>query len=162
MRRAEPVAPIGQRPEPGPLRSFLDLWDAVFGKVVSLVDVLLLYDAAGITVTNAAVSPGTALPDTRVVVNFGDAGADQVRLVARAENSGAGSVTLQLYDVTNSRVLCTLTVTGTTATTYAGEYAATKATGGEHELELRVVGDGAFDPILYRVSAQLRTTQARA
>src|SRR3990172_3234493 len=161
-RRAEPVAPIGERPEPGPLKRLIDLWEGVFGKVVSFADVLLLHDQTGFTVTDAAGGAGTAVGGTRVFVHFGDTGADQVRLVARAKNSAAGSVTLQLFDVTNSRGLCTVTVTGTTETTYAGAYAATLPTGNEHELELRVVGDGAFDPVLYRVSCQVRTTQARA
>lgn len=162
MRRSEPVAPINERPEPGPVRRFFDVWHALFGKVVSFADVLMLYAATGVTVTNAAAGAGTALTHTRLYVHFADSGADQVRLVVRAENSAAGSVTVQLYDVTNARALCTVTVTGVAVATYAGEYAATQPTGNEHELELRVIGDGAMDPILYRVSAQLRTTQARA
>jgi hypothetical protein len=161
-RRAEPVVNFAERPEPGPVRRIVDVLHALFGKVVSFADVLLLYSATGVTVTNAAGGAGTALTHTRLFLHFADAGADQVRLVARAENSTAGSVTLQLYDVTNARALCTVTVTGVAQTTYAGAYAPTQPTGNEHELELRVVGDGAMDPILYRVSAQLRTTQARA
>lgn len=162
MRRAEPVAPITERPEPGPLRRFLDVWNALFGKVVSFADVLLLHDQAGFTVTNAAGGAGTAVGGTRVFIHFADSGADQIRLVARAKNSAAGSVTLQLYDVSNARALCTVTVTGVTETTYAGQYAATQPTGNEHEVELRCIGNAADDPILYRVSCQLRTTQARA
>lgn len=161
-RRAEPVIDFSERPEPGPVRRIMDVLKALLGKVESFADVLLLHDAAGLTMTNAAAAPGSAVGGSRVLVHFADAGTDQVRLVARAKNSAAGSVTLQLYDVTNSRALCSVTVTGTTETTYAGDYAATLATGAEHELELRVIGDGAFDPVLYRVSAQLRTTQARA
>lgn len=162
MRRAESVIDFAVRPPPGDLKRVVDVLQALLGKVESFADVLLFHDQAGFTVTNAAVSPGTAIGGTRVSVHFADAGTDQVRLVARAKNSAAGSVTLQLYDITNSRALCTLTVTDATETTYTGDYAATQATGGEHELELRVIGDGAFDPVLYRVSCQLRTTQARA
>lgn len=161
-RRAEPVADFPERVEPGPVRRVVDVLRALFGKVVSFADVLLLQDGAGVTITNAATSPGTAVAGTRLFIHLADTGADQVRLVARAKNSAAGAVTLQLYDVTHSRALCSVTVTGTTETTYAGDYAPTQPTGQEHELELRVIGDGAFDPVLYRVSAQLRTTQARA
>jgi hypothetical protein len=161
-RRVEPVIQFAERPEPGPVRRIIDVLQTLLGKVESFADVLLFHDAAGLTITNAAGGAGTAVGGTRLFVHFADSGADQVRLVARAKNSAAGSVTLQLYDVTNSRALCTVTVTGTTETTYAGDYVATQPTGSEHELELRVIGDGAFDPILYRVSAQLRTTQARA
>lgn len=160
--RPNPVIDFAERPEPGPLRRVMDVLTALLGKVESFADVLLLHDEAGFTVTNAVAVAGTAVGGTRVLVNFGDAGCDQVRLVARAKNSAAGSVTLQWYDVTNSRALATLTVTGVTETTYAGAYAATQPTGSDHEMELRVIGDGAMDPVLYRVSAQLRTLQARA
>lgn len=161
-RRAEPIIDFNIRPEPGDLRNIVDALKATLGKVVSFADVLLFHDAAGLTVTNAASGAGTAVGGSRVLIHFADTGADQVRLVARAKNSAVGDVVLQLYDVTNARALCTVTVSGATEATYAGEYAATQPTGLEHEVELRCIGDGAFDPVLYRVSAQLRTTQARA
>lgn len=161
-RRAEPVIVFTERPEPGPLRRIMDVLQTLLGKVESFADVLLFHDLAGYQIVNAAVSPGTAVGGTRVSIHFADAGTDQVRLVARAKNSAAGSVILQLYDVTNSRALAVLTVTGVTETTYTGAYIDTLPTGDEHELELRCIGDGAFDPTLYRVSAQLRTVQARA
>ena len=161
-RRAEPVIVFTERPEPGPLRRLMDVLQALLGKVVSFADILLVWSEAGTTVTNAAVAPGTTIGGTRVKVHFADTGADQVRLCARAKNSGAGSVTLQFVDVTNTVVLASLTVTGTTETTYVGDYSSTAPTGSEQECELRVIGDGAFDPVLYRVSAQVRTTQARA
>jgi hypothetical protein len=161
-RRAEPVIVLSERVEPGPVRRIMDVLQALLGKVESFADVLLFHNLAGYQVVDAVASPGTAIGGTRVSIHFGDAGTDQVRLVARAKNSAAGTVILQLYDVTNTRALAVLTVSGVTETIYTGEYVDTLPTGNEHELELRVIGDGAFDPTLYRVSCQLRTVQARA
>lgn len=161
-RRAEPVIDFAERPEPGPLRRVMDVLQAVFGKVVSFADVLLLYDNGGITVTNAATDPGTSLADTQVSLHPGDAGVDNVRVVVRGNNSGAGSVVITVHDVTNDVELCRVTVTGTTPTTYAGDWTTITPTGSEQVVEVRCIGDGAVDPVLYRVSIQLRTTQARA
>lgn len=160
--RTSPVVEFPERPEPGPVRRALDILQAVLGRMTAFADVLLLYSQTGITVTNAASGAGTAVEGSRVLLSFADAGADQIRVVARGNNSTAGSVTVQCYDVTNNRALCAVTVTGTSLVTVAGDYAPTRATGGEHEVELRVIGDGAMDPVLRRVSIQLRTLQMRA
>lgn len=161
-RRPDPVVAFAGRPEPGPLRQMQDVLQGVLGRLVSFADVLLLSANAGVTVTNAAAGAGTSVAGSQVSIHLADTGADQVRLVVRGNNSAAGAVTVQLYDITNARALATLTVTGVALTTYAGAYVATQPTGAEHELEVRVIGNNADDPVLYRVSVQFRTTQARA
>lgn len=160
--RKDPVIDIGERPETGPLRRIMDVLHALFGKVTAVVDVALLLEMAGYTVTNAAAAPGTALTPTRTVIDFGDAGIDSVRLIVRAENSTAGSVTVAVYDVTASATLCSLTVTGTTPTTYTGSWTALTPSGSDSEIEVRVTGNGAMDPILYTVHLQGRTVRARS
>jgi len=160
--RPDPVVNFGERPEVGPLRRVVDVLQALFGKVSALVDVALLLEVAGHTVTDAAAGAGTAVAVTRTIVNFGDAGIDSVRVVVYGNNSGAGSVTVQVYDVSGSAALCTVTVTGVTPTTYAGSWATIIPTGTDRECEVRVIGDGAVDPVLYTVHLQGRTVQARS
>lgn len=159
--RSEPVTNFGERPEVGPLRRVIDVLQALFGKVSALVDVALLLEMTGYTVTNAANSPGTALAPTRITVNPGDAGIDNLRLMVYGNNSGPGSVTVQCYDVTGSVALCNVTVTGTTPALFTGAWTTITPTGDDRTYEVRVIGDGAVDPVLYAVHLQGRTVQAR-
>lgn len=154
------VVEFADRPPTGPVRQVIDTLRSVLGHLVSLTDVALLLSTAGYATAAAAASPGTSEPTTRVFVDLAEAGVDQVRLVARAKNSGAGAVTLALYDVTNAVTLATVVVTGVTATTYAGLWTTVRPTGADQELELRVVGAGET-PTIYALHAQLRTLQAR-
>ena len=131
--------------------------ESVLGKVVSLAPLVLLADVAGVVVTDAAAAPGTDVPEVRSVVNFGDAGIDQVRLVARAKNSAAGSVAVQAYRVTGSTTIASVTVTDGTLATFQGTWTVLRPTGRDEEIGVRVVGDGAFDPTLYRIELQMRT-----
>ena len=162
MSRKDPVVDFGLRPEPGPLRSVLDILHALFGKVVSLSVVALLLEIGGHTVTNAASGAGTALTKTRTTVDFQDAGVDSVRLIVRGENSASGSVIVQLYNVTTSAAMATATLTNASEQTDEGAWTVFVPNGGDEEIEVRVIGDGAFDPILYAVHLQMRTVQARA
>lgn len=159
--RKDPVISFSQRPDPGPLRSVMDLLQRLFGKVVSLSVVTLLLNEGGFTVTNAAASPGTALTKTRTTIDFADAGVDSVRLLVRGENSAVGSVTVQAYNVTTSAAIATATVTDATEQTADSGWTVLTPNGGDEEIEVRVIGDGAFDPILYAVHLQMRTVQAR-
>ena len=162
MSRPDPVVDLGLRPEAGPLRSVFDILHAVFGKVVSVAAVALVLEIAGTTVTNAASGAGTALTKTRTTIDFQDAGVDSVRLVVRGENSASGSVTVQLYNVTTSAAMATATLTNASEQTDEGSWTVFTPNGGDEEIEVRVIGDGAFDPILYAVHLQMRTVQARA
>ncbi len=162
MSRKDPVADFGLRPDAGPLRGVLDILHALFGKVVSLGVIALLLEIGGHTVTNAAASAGTALTKTRTTIDFQDAGVDSVRLVVRGENSASGSVTVQLYNVTTSAAMCTATLTNASEQTNEGAWTVFAPNGGDEEIEVRVIGDGVFDPILYAVHLQIRTVQARA
>ena len=162
MSRKDPVVDFGLRPEPGPLKRVLDILHALFGKVVSLSVVALLLEIGGHTVTNAASGAGTALTKTRTTIDFQDAGVDSVRLVVRGENSASGSVTVQLYNVTTSAAMATATLTNASEQTDEGSWTVFTPNGGDEEIEIRVIGDGAFDPILYAVHLQMRTVQARA
>ena len=158
--RTDPVLQIAQRPAPGPLRGVLDAVEATLGKVTALVDVPLVQEAAGYVTAGAGGSPGTSVPVTRVAVDVADAGVDSVRLVGYGKNSGAGSVTLALYDVTNSVTLCTATVTGVGAASFSGAWTTVRPTGSDQVVELRVVGAGET-PTLYTLHLQGRTVQVR-
>ena len=165
MSRKDPVVDFGLRPEPGPLRSVLDMLHALFGKVVSLSVVALLLEVAGHTVTNAATGAGTALTTTRTTVDFQDAGVDSVRLVIRAKNSALTDLIIQAYNVTTSTAIATATIntTETTEQTVVGAWTVLKPNGGDEEVEVRVISvNGTEDPILYSVHLQMRTVQARA
>ncbi len=165
MSRKDPVVDFGLRPEPGPLKSVLDILHALFGKVVSLSVVTLLLEVGGHTVTNAAVSPGTALTRTRTSIDFQDAGVDSVRLVIRAENSALTDLIIQAYDTTTSAVIASATIdtTETTEQTVVGAWTVLAPNGGDEEVEVRVISvNGTEDPIIYSAHLQLRTVQARA
>lgn len=156
----DPVVGFTDRVEPGPLRNVMDTLSAVIGKTSSLADVPMLSEAAGFVTAAAAASPGTSVPVTRATVDLADAGTDQARLVVYGKNSGAGAVTIALYDVTNAVILATVDVTGTVAASYAGAWTTVTPSGIDHEIEVRVIGSGET-PTLYTVHAQLRTLQAR-
>ena len=165
MSRKDPVVDFGLRPEPGPLRSVLDILHALFGKVVSLSVVALLLEVAGHTVTNAATGAGTALTTTRTTVDFQDAGVDSVRLVIRAKNSALTDLIIQAYNVTTSTAIATATIdtTETTEQTVVGAWTVLAPNGGDEEVEVRVISvNGTEDPVLYAVHLQMRTVQARA
>jgi hypothetical protein len=143
------------------VRDAIDKVGAVVGKTVSFVDVALLLDVAGVNVVDAAGGAGTALTTTRTKIDFGDAGIDSVRVVVRGKNSAAGSITVQVYDVTNGAVLASVVVTGVADQTATGAWTRLVPVGEDAEIEMRVVGNAADDPTLYAVHFQGRTTQAR-
>lgn len=161
-RRQAPVVEFPVRPPPGPVAELIDSLRHVLGKMVSWSSVALLLEAAGLTITDAAGGAGTALTATRTMVDFGDAGIDSVRVVVRGKNSAAGSVTVQVYDVTNSAVLASAVVTGVAEQTAVGPWTALTPVGEDAEIEVRVVGNAADDPVLYAVQFQTSTTQKRA
>lgn len=159
--RKNPVTDFGVRPEGGALRRVVDVLQILLGKVVSLATIALLVEIAGHTVTNAAAAPGTALTKSRTTVDFSDAGVDSVRILVRGENSAAGSVTVQAFNVTGSAAIAAATLTDAVEQTADSDWTALPVLDGDQEIEVRVVGDGAFDPILYAVHLQMRTVQAR-
>lgn len=158
--RTQSVIDIAERVPPGPLRNVMDSLQRVMGKTVSFSTVEMVKDLAGYQITNAAAAPGTDIPEARTVLNFGDAGIDHVRVVVRGNNSAAGSVTVEVYRITGSATIASVTVTDGTLATFQGEWTVLTPTGEDEEIGLRVVGDGAFDPTLYRVDFQMRTLRA--
>lgn len=142
-----------------------DLLLKTMGKVTSLSTILLLSESGGYTATDAAASPGDSLAFTTTKIDFADAGIDQIRLVVRGLADAVAvpstSVVVQLYDLTNSVALATVTVTDDTQATFTGDWTGITPTGSDQEVELRVIGDGALDPELYAVHMQARTLQAK-
>jgi hypothetical protein len=160
--RKEPILSFSERPQTsGPLRKLLEVFERLIGKVTSLTVVALLLNEAGYTATNAPTTPGTALTTTRTSIDFQDIGVDSVRLLVRGANSAAGSVTVQAYNVTTSTAIATATVTDATEQTADSGWTTFTPNGGDEQVEVRVVGDGAFDPVIYAVHLQMRTVQAR-
>lgn len=160
--RTQGVVSFGGSVPPGALKDALTLLTAVLHRITSVSEFALLLDSAGVTFTNAAVSPGSANTTTRDSVDFVDAGIDQVRVVCRGNNSAVGTVEVTVYDVTDTVELGRVQMSGVTPTTYTGAWTNISPTGGDHEIEVRVIGDGAFDPVTYSVRLQGRTLQARA
>jgi len=158
--RAGPVVVFAKRP-PDPLDPVVQQLESVLGRTVSLGSLALLHETAGFPIVNAAVAPGTALGITRTLVDLADAGVDQVRVVVRGHNSTAGTITVTVVDVTHTVELGRVDLTGVADVTVAGPWTVITPPGGEQELEVQVIGDGAMDPTLYTVSLQLRTSQAR-
>lgn len=159
--RPQPVVEFAQRPPPGPLKEVVDQLTKVLGKITALVDVALLLEAAGYTATNAAAGAGSSLAFTRTPIDFADAGVDQVRVCVRGRNSVAGTVTVTVHDITANIELCRVAVTGAADVTVASGWTTIKPTGADQEVEVRVIGNAADDPIFLRVSLQGRTLQAR-
>lgn len=163
--RSEPVTIFGPSPPPGPLKGVLDILHAVFGKVVSLSVVTLLFEAAGHAITNVGTTPGTTVTATRTLIDFQDAGIDSARLVVRAKNSVTNNLTIEAYNATTSAVIATalLDTTQSTEQTVAGSWTFLAPNGGDEDIYVRAYsGTAADDPTLYAVHLQLRTTQARA
>lgn len=159
--RTEPVVSFNH-PATGPMRQMVDTLQRVLGKTTSIGEVGFIRDLAGYQIINAAISPGTDIPELRTVINFADAGIDQVRVVVRGKNSAAGSVTVQVYRITGGATIASATVTDGTAVTFQGAWTVLVPTGADEEIGLRVVGDGVFDPTFYRVDLQMRTLRAVA
>lgn len=133
----------------------------VLGKMVSLADILLLASTGGFAFANAAVAPGSPFLPGRVLVDFADAGIDQVRVCVRGNAGAAGTVQVTVHDVTNNVELGRVAVTNAADSTVAGEWTTIVPTGLDQEIEARVIGDGVLDPVLFRVSLQCRTLQRR-
>jgi hypothetical protein len=152
-----PVVAFPVRPPPGDLRTLQDRLTEVLGRLTPLADVLLLQSGAGTIVTNAAASPGTTVAGTQVWIDLADSGADQARVVARANAGAAGTVYVTVYSLTQSAEVARVAVVDAADQTVAGEWTRLQPSGGDEELVVRVLGDGVLDPVLSRVSLQLRT-----
>ena len=159
--RKEPVVVFSERPEDASTQRVLDTLSNTLGKVTSLAVVCLLSEPVGHVVTNAAAGAGTALTVTRTEIDFLDANIDSVRLVVRGLNNTAGSITVQLYNVTQSLIMATAVITGTSEQTADSDWQIFKAAGGDEAVEVRVVGDGVADPTLYNVHLHGRTVKVQ-
>lgn len=158
--RSSPVVELAGRVPPGPTRQIMDVLQRVLGKTVSLASVSLVNDLGGVQVTNAATTPGSDVTEARAVVHLADAGIDQLRLVVRGKNSASGAVVVEAYRVSGGETLASVTVTDGSLATFLGDWTTVIPTGEDEEIGLRIVGDGAFDPTVYRVDMQMRTLRA--
>ncbi len=159
--RKFPVAEFAVVPgekEPG-LREVLDLLREVIGRVTALVDVLLVFDLTGGAYTGAA-APGTTVDAAGVTLDFDDAKLDTFRIIG-AGSSSAGSCFVTAHDTADDRELCRAALP-TSDGLFAGEWTLLpRALRGERSIELRVIGNGVADQLLYNVHLQARTTQFR-
>jgi hypothetical protein len=155
MSRSQPVVELTQRFDQGDekVRQLIDVVKATSGKLTPILDVGMLHSNAGLVVAAGAT---VTVEGTHTSVDFLDAHIDTVRLIVRGKTAAAGPITLQLYDVTNSVALATVTVT-TVNGTNVGAWTAVGDKAGEREIALRVVGDGANAQTLYSVHAQFYT-----
>lgn len=132
------------------LKEALEILRAAEGHVHPLLDLTLFWSPAGTTIT-AAAGAGTTL-NGAAVVDTAEISATQVRLIV----TGTGTGTAQLYDSTNSAVLSSVALNGTTAT---ATWASLTQVANDRTLRLRIVGDGAASQTLYSAHAQFRTTR---
>lgn len=153
--RSQPVVEFTQRFEQGDekLRQIVDTLRATSGKLTPILDVAMLHSNAGLVVAAGAT---VTVEGTHSSLDFLDAHVDTVRLIVRGKTAAAGPISLQLYDVTNSVVLATVTVS-TVNGTNVGTWTTVADKAGERELALRVVGDGANAQTLYSARFQAYT-----
>lgn len=138
----------------GALRDALDALRAAIGHVTPLADLVFLQNHAGLSVT-AVAAPGTSLKP-QLALNHSEFAAGEVRLQVH----GGGACTVQLYDVTNSKVVASLTLTATNQLYDSGWITLPAIdVGRERTLEARIVGDGVTAQTLHGIRAQLRTTR---
>lgn len=157
MSRSQPVVEITQRFEQKDerLRQVVDVLQRTSGKLTPIVDSCLLHSVAGVAVAAGAT---VAVEGTHTSLDFLDANIDTARLIVRGKTAAAGPITIQLYDVTNSVVLATVTVT-TALATNVGSWTDVSAKSGERQLAIRVVGDSANTQTLHSIHAQFYTTR---
>lgn len=157
--RQQPVVDFPIRFEQGEahLRNVVDRLTGCLGKTVSIVDVCFISNNAGLVV---AAGGTVTLAGSYLWLDLSDSNIDSARLIVRGSTAAAGPITLEAYDVTNSAVLCSVTVT-TSLATNKGDWTRINEVGGEREIALRVVGDSANAQTLYSVHLQLQTVQYR-
>lgn len=156
MARTQPVVEITQRfdEKDEKTRQIADVVKATAGKITPILDTTLLH-STGLIVGAGAT---TTIEGTYTSLDFLDANLDTVRLLVRGKTAAAGPITLQLYDVTNSVVLATATVT-TVNGTNVGAWTSVTAKPGERELAVRVVGDSANNQTIYSIHMQAYTAR---
>lgn len=157
VSRTQPVIELTQRFEQKDekVRQLADIVKRTAGKLTPIMDVSMLHSNAGLVVAAGAT---VTVEGTHTSLDFLDANLDTVRLVVRGKTAAAGPITLQLYDLTNSVVLATVTVT-TTLATQVGAWTNISPVAGERELAIKVVGDSANAQTLYSARAQFNTTR---
>jgi hypothetical protein len=146
-------------PVTGPLAQVVDILRAAFGRTVSLGNLCLLADNAGVA-NVGAVSPGTAVATTRTVADFADAGVDQVRVVGygmQGHLTNAAYVTV--YDTTNTVEIARASLAQNVAGRFTGSWTKLAPESGDRNLEVRTIGNGANTQTLYNVHLQYRTTR---
>lgn len=138
-------------------RELADLFRASAGKLTPILDVVLLHSVGGSTIAAGAT---VEIEGTHVPLDLADANVDSVRVTARGIANTA-SVTVQAYDRTNAVVLASVAL-GTSLSTVTGAWTQVVPKGGNREIVLRVVGNGANDQVLRNVRLQGRTVQFNA
>lgn len=157
MSRTQPVIELTQRfdQKDEKVRQLADVVKRTAGKLTPIMDVALLHSNAGLAV---AAGGTVTVEGTHTSLDFLDANLDTARLIVRGKTAAAGPITLQLYDVTNSVAIATVTVT-TVNGTNVGAWTSIVPVASERELALRVVGDSANAQTLYSARAQFNTTR---
>lgn len=136
-----------------------DIMREVLGRLTSIVDVLLLFDAGGHSVTNAA-AVGTEIEAARTTLDFDDAKVDTFRVVAYGAST-AGVTYLAVRDVSADVELCRVAIPTSTGRMQGEWTTLPRALSGERSIALVVIGDGAADHTLHNVHLHARTTHFR-
>lgn len=156
-RLSQPILefPIPLHGTDEPLKVALEVLRAAEGHIHPLLDLSLLRETTGYGLT-AAAAAGTAIPGTRAVADLAEISITDVRVIAHGIANTA-TATIQVYDVTNSLVLATLTL-ATALGTVTGAWTRLVPKVGDRTLELRVIGNAVNTQTLFSAHFQARTT----
>ena len=155
MARSQPVLELTQRFEQKDerVRQVVDVIQKSSGKLTPILDIAHLLLRAGDVVAAGAT---VLLEGTYVSLDMMDANIDSARLVVRGKTAAAGPVVVNLYDVTNSVVLATVSLT-TVLGTQVGAWTSVAAKAGERVLAIQVVGDSVNAQTIYAIHSQYYT-----
>lgn len=153
MSRPAPIVEFHGRGIRSPMESLIPTLRAILGRLTSLVELALLSVPAGYAVAAGAT---TSLPGTKRLLNTADANLNQARLLVEGMTA-AGTVTAQLYDLTASAVLASVTLTNVNQLHDSG-WVVVGLFNSDHQIEARIVGDSVNAQTIYGVSAHFRTT----
>lgn len=156
-KRTAPVVEFPFNIHDPDLGNVTDILKVALGFVTSLVTLALLLSNTGIVFT-AVGGAGTTVLSGVTSIDFEDALIDDVRLILYGSHSTGFQSKATIYDVTDSKQLASVDLPAV-AGLVVGEWTKISASAGDHQLELRLIGDGADGQTIYNVTLQCRTTQ---
>lgn len=104
----------------------------------------------------AVAAPGTSPLQSKIGIDFEDCLVDDVRVVLYGSHNTGFASQVTIYDLTDGKELCRAAIPAVLSFVF-GDWVRISPSAGDHELELRVIGDGVDVQTLYSVHLQCRT-----